>query len=63
MPRALLEFNQLDSISPMATQHHAADVQKDFEWLKDSLLRVPVSKLNDNSMVIKRECEQTLKVL
>ncbi|GFO30047.1 reverse transcriptase [Plakobranchus ocellatus] len=53
------------SISP-TEQFGAADIQRDFERIRDSLVRIPVPtglKVSDSSVGIKQECRPTLKIL
>ena len=61
--RALLDL-QNEAVGPSV--NIAADVQRDFERIRDSLLRVPVQnnlKVRDNPTGIKQECKPTLKIL
>ncbi|GFR62032.1 hypothetical protein ElyMa_003573000 [Elysia marginata] len=63
--RAPLAFNSPGSISP-TEQIGAADIQRDFERIRDSLIRIPVPtglKVNDSSVGIKQECRPALKIL
>ncbi|GFO02318.1 hypothetical protein PoB_002882300 [Plakobranchus ocellatus] len=53
------------SISP-TEQFGAADIQHDFERIRDSLVRIPVPtglKVSDSSVGIKQECRPALKIL
>ncbi|GFO09416.1 NF-kappa-b inhibitor-like protein 2 [Plakobranchus ocellatus] len=54
------------SASPAETSSSAADILKDFERLRDSLVRIPVPnnfKVNDTTTGIKQDCRGTLRVL
>ncbi|GFO29463.1 reverse transcriptase [Plakobranchus ocellatus] len=54
------------SASPAETFSSAADILKDFERLRDSLVRIPVPnnfKVNDTTTGIKQDCRGTLSVL
>ncbi|GFO22533.1 hypothetical protein PoB_004903800 [Plakobranchus ocellatus] len=54
------------SASPAETSSSAADILKDFERLRDSLVRIPVPnnfKVNHTTTGIKQDCRGTLRVL
>ena len=62
--RAPLTFTQ--SISPTEQPFSAADIQHDFEKVRDSLARIPVPsglKVNDSISGIKQNCRPALKIL
>ena len=64
--RALLADQQTQSGPNNSFEFVAADVQRDFERLRDSLLRVPVPndlKVRDSATGIKQDCKPALKII
>ena len=55
-----------NTVGPTEFENSAADIQRDFERLRDSLARIPTPpglKVSDSSNGIKQECRPALKVL
>lgn len=64
--RDRLHLDEINTPASGPTEIRAADLQRDFDRLRDSLNRVPVPeglKLYDSSTGVKQECRPTLRVI